>query len=93
MFRRGGGGKVFKTRAPPPPLAINNVQSVSSRPEVLNKKFFSLSRSPKAVNNTVKLSPTPLLLADSPYIGSCLNLSTTATFFCPQGGHCGEVKL
>ena len=21
------------------------------------------------------------------------NLSTAATFFCPQGGHCGEVRL
>ena len=32
-------------------------------------------------------------LADSPYIDSCLNLSTTATFFCPQSGHCREVQL
>ena len=24
---------------------------------------------------------------------SCLNLSTTATLFCPQGGRCGEVRL
>ena len=78
MFRRGGGVKFLKTRAPPPPLAINNVQSVSSRPEVLNKKFFSLSRSPKAVNNTVELSPTPLLLADSPYIGRLQN----SPYFC-----------
>ena len=29
-------------------------------------------------------------LVDSPYIDSCLNLSKTATFFCPQGG---EVQL
>ena len=35
----------------------------------------------------------PLFLADSPYIDSCLNLSTTATFFCPQGGRFGEVQL
>ena len=35
----------------------------------------------------------PLFLADSPYIDCCLNLSTTATFFCPQGGCCGEVQL
>ena len=32
-------------------------------------------------------------MADSPYIDSCLNLSTTATFFCPQVGRCGEVQL
>ena len=31
--------------------------------------------------------------ADSPYIDSCLDLSTTATFFCPQCGCCGEEKL
>ena len=28
----------------------------------------------------------PLFLADSPYVDSCLRLSTTATFFFPQGG-------
>ena len=27
-----------------------------------------------------------LFLADSPYIHSCLNLSSTATFFCRQAG-------
>ena len=35
----------------------------------------------------------PLVLADSPYIGSSLNLSTTATSLCPQGVVCGEVQL
>ena len=29
----------------------------------------------------------------SPCIDSCLDLSTTATFFCLQGGRCGEVQL
>ena len=28
--------------------------------------------------------------ADSPYIDSCLNLSTTATFCCPQSGCCSS---
>ena len=32
-------------------------------------------------------------LVDSPYIDSCLNLSKTASFFCPQEGRCGEVQL
>ena len=32
-------------------------------------------------------------LVDSPYIHSCFNLSTMATFFCPQGGHCRGVQL
>ena len=38
-------------------------------------------------------SATATFLADSPYIDSCLNLSTMATFFCPQGGRCEEVQL
>ena len=29
----------------------------------------------------------------SPCIESCLDLSTTATFFCHQGGRCEEVQL
>ena len=32
-------------------------------------------------------------LADSPYTDTCLNLSTKATFFCPQDGHCEEIQL
>ena len=34
----------------------------------------------------------PLLLADSPYIDSYLNLSTMATFFCPQVDRCAELQ-
>ena len=40
-----------------------------------------------------RLSTTATFLADSPYIDSCLNFSTTATFFYPQGGCYGEVEL
>ena len=29
----------------------------------------------------------------SPFTDSCLNLSTRATFFCPQGGRCREFQL
>ena len=32
-------------------------------------------------------------LPDSPYIRSCFNLSTLATFFCPQGDSYREVQL
>ena len=35
----------------------------------------------------------PLCLVDIPYIGSCLNLSTKATCFCPKGHRCGQVRL
>ena len=34
-----------------------------------------------------------LLFAGYPYIDSCLNITTMATFFCPQGGRCREVQL
>ena len=40
------------------------------------------------------LSKQPIFLArSSPYIDTCLNLSTTATFFCPQGGRWGAAQL
>ena len=39
------------------------------------------------------LSNTTIFLVDSPYIHSCFNLSTMATFFGPQGGRCREVQL
>ena len=35
----------------------------------------------------------PFFQADNPYIDSCLNLSTTATFFCRQSVRCGEFQL
>ena len=34
------------------------------------------------------LSTKVIFLADNPYIDSCLNVSTTATFVCPQTGCC-----
>ena len=39
------------------------------------------------------LSTTAIFLADSLYIHFCFNLSTTATFFCPQGGRFEQVQL
>ena len=33
------------------------------------------------------------LLKDRPQIDFYFNLSTTASFFCPQGSPCGEVSL
>ena len=39
------------------------------------------------------ISITAIFLADSPYIHSCFNLSTMATFFCSQGGRCKEIQL
>ena len=39
------------------------------------------------------LSTTATFLANSPYIDSCLNLSTTATFFSPKGSCCVEFQL
>ena len=56
----------------------------------LSTTATSLQRSP-LYNSHLFTKAT--FLADSPYIDSCLKLSTTATFFCPQSGHCREVKL
>ena len=40
------------------------------------------------------LSTTAIFfLADSSYIDSCFNLSTVATFFCPQGGRFRKIQL
>ena len=40
------------------------------------------------------LSATAIFfLTDSPSIHSCLNLSTVATFFCPQGGRFRKIQL
>lgn len=58
--------------------------------------LFSLNPFLKAKiggKSTVELPLTATFLADSPYIDSYLNLSTTASFFCSQGGRCGEVQL
>ena len=66
-----------------------------------NKKCIYIILSYKTIDyNTVKPSvmatslQLPLFLEDSPYIHSCFNLSTMATFFCPQGEcRCREVEL
>ena len=42
---------------------------------------------------TATVFATATFLAEGPYIDSCLNLFTTATFFCQQGGSWGEVQL
>ena len=56
----------------------------------LSTTATSLQRSP-LYNSHLFIKAT--FLADSPYIDSCLSLLTTATFFCPQSGHCREVQL
>ena len=69
---------------------------------VVNSTWKALRSEGSGYYDTVEppLSPTslqwPLFLTDSQYNDSCLNnrhLSTTATFFCPQGRRCGEVQL
>ena len=42
---------------------------------------------------TATVFTTATFVADGLYIDSCLNLFTTATFFCQQGGSWGEVQL
>ena len=54
--------------------------------------FVSGAKNTTVHNGHLSTTATPLqrpvFLADSPYIHSCLNLSTMATFFCPQRGRC-----
>ena len=54
------------------------------KPRVLNK--FRNKDSRTLTNGHLSTTATFFVLADSPYIGSCLNLSTTesATKACPQ---------
>ena len=46
-----------------------------------------------AVEPPLTVFATATFLAEGPYIDSYLNLFTSATFFCQQGGSWGEVKL
>ena len=56
--------------------------------------FVPESKNTTVHNGHLSTTASPLymynshFLADSPYIHSCLNLSTMATFFCPQCGRC-----
>ena len=81
--------------APLHKLLINIKQVIIGWEEVVERRrpsfvcFLTYSRT----STNGHLSTTTTLLADSPYIDSCLILSTTATFFCPQGGRCEEVQL
>ena len=69
------------------------------RERVVNKRFYGEAHPGGPAFYTVEPTLTAtsmqwtLFLVDSPYIDSCLNLSKMATFFCPQGGRCGEVQL
>ena len=54
-----------------------------------NPYFISTHKTPL----TAVLSKTGTFLVESPYIDSCLNLSTTVSFFCPQDGLWGAVHL
>ena len=54
----------------------------------VHSPFFTV-KPPLTVTSLQRL----LFLSVSPYTDSCQNLSTMATFFCPQDGRCGEVQL
>ena len=69
------------------------------RETVVNKRFYRETHPEGPAFYTVEppLTATSIqwshILVDSTWIDSCLNLPKTATFFCPQGGRCGEVQL
>ena len=58
--------------------------------EVTVHLFNSITGEPPLMATSLQW---PFFLADSPYIDSCFNLSTMATFLCPQSGQCKEVQL
>ena len=77
--------KQFKLRN----RAVNQQRKLQDDPEVKVKKQ-RLTVDPSTNGH---LSTTATFLADCPYIDSCLNVCTKATFFCPQGGRCRQVQL
>ena len=77
--------KQFKLRN----RAVNQQRKLQDDPEVKVKKQ-RLTVNPSTNGH---LSTTATFLADSPYTDSRLNVCTKATFFCPQGGRCGQVQI
>ena len=74
--------RAFRTHLDPfTCVTLCNVQ------EILGDEVYSQTCTNGHLSNTV------IFLVYSPYIHSCFNLSTMATFFCPQGGCCREVQL
>ena len=69
--------------------AVNQQRKLQDDPEVKVKKQ-RLTVNPSTNGH---LSTTATFLADSPYTDSRLNVCTKATFFCPQGGRCGQVQI
>ena len=91
---RGGGGVVERSSRP---WDRGWGQASKKFFSALRASFWSKNKggpappcsSPRSCNQTSTnghVSTTATFLADSPYIDSCLNLSTMATFFCPQSG-------
>ena len=72
-------------------LEAIHVQKFARNPkQVGNNITTEANYSRTSINSHVSTMPT--ICGGSPYIESCLNLSTMATIFCPQGGHCVEVQ-
>ena len=69
--------------------AVNQQRKLQDDPEVKVKKQ-RLTVNPSTNGH---LSTMATFLADSPYSDSRLNVCTKATFFCPQGGRCGQVQI
>ena len=63
---------------------------VNEAKNILNVNKYSQTSTNSHLSTTAYSQQQPFLGVDSAYIHSCFNLSTEATFFCPQGGHCRE---
>ena len=102
-------GRGLGDLCPPPQFFAPKSQNMQAKklkikihlPEHWNKIFIVFRNMSFLINCNLQLNlqrwPTlynsHFFLAESPYIDSNLNLSAMATFFCLQGGHCGEVQL
>ena len=77
------------SRHPTSTLAKQLLNGKKKKTPILNQSYSILFNTVEPSTMATSLQ-RPVFLADSPYIDSCLTLSTMATFYCPQGGHWGE---
>ena len=67
---------------------------VNEAKNILNVNKYSQTFTNSHLSTTTTPQQQPFFWVDSAYIHcECFNLSTMATFFCPQGGRCREVQL
>ena len=79
-----------------PPLYNGHLSTTATspqRPPLYNGHLSTTPLYDGHLSTTATSLRQPFFLVDCPHIDSCLKLSMTVTFFCPQGGRCKEVQL